>query len=166
MKPLSTSVNNEATESQFKSSEIGRIVLPYAFVGGILIILYFMLMRFTGYYQNTGLRSINYLILIPFTYYSIKAYISKGHGRSYLKGFLAGIISYLISYSLLSLFMMLYLAFADNQLMTYIYNSAYPELQLTPVGVGLLLIGEGIIAGLITSFLIMQNFKDDIRKAA
>lgn len=61
---------------------------------------------------------------------------------------------------------MLYLAFADHQLMTYIYNSAYPELQLTPVGVGLLLIGEGIIAGLITSFLIMQNFKDDIRKAA
>lgn len=166
MKPLSTFVNNEANETQLKSSEIGRIVLPYAFVGGILIILYFLLMRFTGYYQNTGLRSINYIILIPFTYLAIKAYISKGHGRSYLKGILAGIISYLISYSLLSLFMMLYLTFADPQLMAYIYNSAYPELQLNPVGVGALLIGEGMIAGLITSFLMMQNFKDDIRKAA
>ncbi|MBK6640770.1 MAG: DUF4199 domain-containing protein [Bacteroidia bacterium] len=165
MKPLSTSVN-ESTESNLKSSEIIRIVLPYAFVGGILIILYFLIMRFTGHYQITGLRSLNYLIMIPVIYFAIKAYISKAHDRSYLKGFLSGISTYLISYSLLSLFMILYLAFADPVLMTYLYNSAYPELQLTPVGVGALLIGEGIIAGLITSFLIMQNFKDDIRKAA
>ncbi len=163
MKPLTSSIENQ---EQSGTKAVSKIILPYAFIGGIIVILYFLVMRFAGFYQSTGLRAINYLLMAPVIYFAIKAYITKGVNRSYLLGIYSGILTYFIAYGLLSIFMLLYLSFADPQMMTYIHDASFPELQLNPLSVAGLLMGEGMVAGVITSYLLMQNFKDDIRKAA
>ncbi len=141
------------------------IAVPASIIGGIVLIIYFMLLKFGSYHLNTNLRWFNYLLLVPGVFYTLNRYVVAASGKTYLQAFLVSFISILGSIFILAIFMTIYL-YIDHPFMEQVYQSAFPELQLTPMSVFLLLIGEGVIGGLILSFVVLQFFKDRIHNAA
>jgi len=134
--------------------------------GGIILVLYFLIISMTGYNTITGLRFLNFILLVPLVVISLRRYIENATGKSYLEAFSVSFLTFVGSYVILSLFMILYLTAFDRDFLEYLQNSAAPELKLNAFGVAALLIGEGIVGGIISTFVILQFFKNRIRKFA
>lgn len=147
------------------ANRVARIAVPAAIAGGIVLIIYFLIVKALGYYLQTNLRWINYILMIPVSIYAVQKYISSSSGKTYLEAMVVSIIAYSGAYFVLGLFMFIYLSI-DVQLMNHLYQLALPELQLNPIGVLMLLIGEGVIGGAVISFIVLQFFKNQISKVA
>jgi len=147
------------------SNYITKISLPAGIVGGVLLIIYFLIIRSMGIHMQTNLRWVNFILIIPVVIYSLNKYVDYAHAKTYLKAFVVSWASSLIASLSLGIFMVVYL-FADAEFMNFLYEQAYPELQLTQLGIFALIMFEGLIGGVIISFVTLQFFKDRIRKVA
>lgn len=147
------------------SNRVVRIAVPAAIAGGIVLIIYFLIVKAMGYYLQTNLRWINYILMIPVSIYAVQKYISTTSGKTYLEALWISIIAYGGAYFVLGLFMFVYLSI-DVQFMNHLHQLALPELQLNPIGILMLLVGEGVIGGAVISFIVLQFFKDQIRNVA
>ena len=160
MKTISN--DNAITRRQSITASILRISVPGAMVGGILLILYFVIVKSLGYQLQTNLRWINYIIVLPVSAYSIIKYINTTTEKSYLSAMLHSIVSCLGSFVILALFMFIYL-FVDQTFMYQLHQLAYPELQINQLSIFILIIGEGILGSVLVSFIVLQFFKYRIR---
>lgn len=147
------------------SSYIYRIAFPAGLAGGLSLIVYFLIIKALGYYMQTNLRWVNFLIVIPVMIYAINKYVNTATSKTYLETLVVSAISCIAAYFVLGIFMVGYL-FYDTALMEYLYQSSLPELQLTQLSVFLIIMMEGIVGGIVLSFVFLQFFIDRIRKAA
>lgn len=153
------------TSQSSTSSYVFRIAVPSGIIGGVLLIIYFFIVRSLGYHMQTNLRWINFLLVIPVMIYVINKYIHVATSKTYLETLVVSAISCITAYFVLAIFMVGYL-FYDTSFMEYLYRSSLPELQLTQLGVFLIIMMEGIVGGIVLSFVFLQFFIDRIRKAA
>jgi hypothetical protein len=143
-----------------------RLAVPYILVGGSLLIIYFLILKAFGLHLITELRWFNFILLAPVIAKVSQKYISTSHGKSYLENFGLNFITFIGAFLILSIFMFFYLSFLDHQLMEVVRQSAFPELQLTPFNVCVLIMGEAVVAGVIISFATTQYYQYRIRKMA
>lgn len=155
----------ETYSNNATTNRVLRIAVPAAIAGGLVLIIYFLLVKAMGYYLQTNLRWINYILMIPVSIYAVQKYISTTSGKTYLEALWISIIAYGGAYFVLGLFMFVYLSI-DVQFMNHLHQLALPELQLNPIGILMLLVGEGVIGGAVISFIVLQFFKDQIRNVA
>jgi len=160
-------ISNETglTLNQSKTGRLLRVALPGALAGGILLIVYFLGVRAIGYHENTYLRWLNFVLIIPVSLFTINRYLKSGTGKTYLEALASSIFACLGSYSFLSLFTFVYLHI-DVAFMEMLYQKAFPELDLSPLSIVILLVFEGAVGSTIISFVLMQFYKDQMRNAA
>ena len=140
------------------------IALPAAAFGGALLISFFLLMSLLGYETMTGLRFLNFILLIPIIVNAIKNYVNTVHGKSYLEAFRVSVLSFAGSYVILAVFMFVYLMVIDPALMVYLNEHAVPNIKLNAFGVTALLLGEGLIGGVLLSYVTLQHYKDRLKR--
>ena len=148
------------------SYSVSAISLLGAVTGGIILVLYFLIIAMTGYHTTTGLRFLNFILLLPLIIISLRRYVENVTAKSYFDAFRISFMTFLGSYVILAFFMILYLTVIDADFMEFISVNMIPDSKLTVFGVAALIIGEGFIGGALVSFLIIQVFKNRIRRFA
>lgn len=124
---------------------------------------YFLLISLIGYEEMTGLRFLNFVLLIPVIIYALSTYVNTVHKKSYMEAFRVSVLSVMGSYAILALFMFIYLMVLNPDFLTYL-QASLPMLKLNAFGVAALLMGEGSIGAVVLTFVAMQHFKTRIRK--
>ncbi len=142
------------------------ISLPAAIAGGVILILYFLLLSMLGLQEVTPLRFLNFVLLIPVVIYSIRTYLNNFHNKSYLEAFRVSVLAFWGSYAILALFMIVYLLAINPAFMVYLQTVAIPGIKLNAFGAAALLIGEGIVGAIVLSFVILQFYKDKLKRVA
>ncbi len=163
MKTISN--ESEISLDQSRSRRIGKVALPGVLAGGVLLIVYYLIILAFGKHTNTDLRWINFVLIIPVLLLTIKRYLKSGTGKTYVEALMSSIVSGIGAYAILSLFMFIYLNI-DHKFMDMLYQQAYPELALNPLSIVLMLMFEGAVGSAIISFVLMQFYKDHMRNAA
>jgi|SRR5688572_23494044 len=139
------------------------ISLPSAILGGAMLITFFLLMSLMGYETTTGLRFLNFVILIPIIIYAQRSYLTHFHAKSYMEAFRVSMLAFWGSYAILAVFMFIYLMVIDPAFLTYLQKFAIPGIKLNSFGVTALLLGEGMIGAVLLSYVILQYFKARIK---
>lgn len=142
-----------------------RIAIPAGIIGGFALIVYFLIIRLLDLHLQTSLRWINFLLVIPVMIYALNKYINTATSKTYLEALVVSITSCITAYAILALFMVGYL-FYDSAFMEQLHQASLPELQLTYLSVFLLIMLEGVVGGVVLSFVMLQFFIEKIRKAA
>jgi len=142
------------------------ISLPAAAFGGAMLITFFLLVSLLGFETATGLRFLNFVLLIPVIIYSVRTYVNTMHQRSYLEAMRVSILSFIGSYAILALFMFFYLMVINPAFMDYLNQTVVPSTKLNPFGVFALLLGEGCVGAVILSYVVLQYYKDQLKRMA
>lgn len=142
------------------------IALPGAIAGGIILIVYFLLISMLGYQTSTPLRFLNFVLLIPVIIYSLKTYVKNVKGKSYLEAFKIAVFSFFGAYLILAVFMFFYLVVIDRELLVYLRTYVVPGVKLNAFGAAAMIIGEGAVGAVVLSFVVLQFFKDSLRRVA
>lgn len=142
------------------------ISLPAAIAGGVVLIIYFMLLSLFDLQGQTELRFINFVLLIPVVIYSIRTYMKNFHNKSYLEALRVSILAFWGSYAILAAFMIIYLLIINPSFMEYLQTYAVPGVKLNAFGAAALLIGEGSVGAVVLSFVTLQFFKDKLKRMA
>ncbi len=142
------------------------ISLPAAIAGGVTLILYFLLLSILGLQEVKPLRFLNFVFLIPVVIYCIRTYVNNFHNKSYLEAFRVSLLAFWGSYAILALFMIVYLLVINPAFMVYLQTYAVPGIKLNAFGAAALLIGEGSVGAVVISFVILQFYKDRLKRVA
>lgn len=119
-------------------------------------IIFFLVMKFLGLYENMALRFLNFIIHGTFVYLSVKAYHETKKGHEYLPTFMAGMRTTVIGVFGFVIFQYFYLALIDPEFMAYISENAIMGNRLTPVTTCIFLMVEGIAGGILFSYVSMR----------
>ena len=156
----SKTIQNTASSSRNPNY---AICIPASLMGGALLVTYFLLITLLGYEDVTGLRFINFILLIPVIIYALSTYVNTVHKKSYMEAFRVSVLSFMGSYAILAVFMFIYVMVLNPDFLTYL-QTKLPMLKLNAFGVMALLMGEGSIGAVVLTFVAMQHFKTRIRK--
>lgn len=138
----------------------GKIGLTTGLVvcGGL--ILFFFIMGAFDLLKIVELRSINFFILLAGILYSInKVKNLCGDNFDYFDGFSAGIFTALYSVVPFGIFVFIYLWKINPSFMEYIRENITYGNSLTPALATFAILVEGIVSGVVISFISMQYFK-------
>lgn len=119
-------------------------------------IIYFLVMKYLGLYENMALRFLNFLIHGTFVYLSVKAFHDSRKDHQYLPTFLTGMRTTLIGVVGYVIFQYFYLAMINPEFMVYISENAIMGNRLTPVTICIFLLVEGFAGGVLFSYLSMR----------
>jgi hypothetical protein len=96
---------------------ISKVGIRYGLITAVLLIIYGLVLQFTGLYTNQALTWISYLIIAVMVYLAHTAYKDGGDGyMSIGQGLGIGVLLSLVAGVLSSLFSFLYLKFVDDSM--------------------------------------------------
>jgi hypothetical protein len=143
---------------------IQRNSLAYGVATGIMFILFFLIMSLIGLIQHFELSILNIVILFLMTNNALRRSLKHSDRRlTFLEIFGLCIQVSMIAFAILALFMFFYLYFWNPAFMEYMKTNAPMGSYLSPAGVVIFLLIQGIGAAIILSFGLEQYYK---RKAA
>jgi len=134
-----------------------KLIYKYGIGTGLAMILYFMVMKFTGLIDITELRYLNLFIIMGGLYSYFKK--TAKENVDYLSAFSSGIYVSLITVITFVLFFMLYIDIIDPAFYDYIKENEPFGNSLDKTALGFMLIVEGMCSGFILTFVLMQHFK-------
>ena len=142
-------------------------ITKLSMIAGVLICLammaYFFIMKISGLVAIPELRLLNIVIMLIGTWLTIRHYNqrSKSHIQ-YFEGLSLGFATVQVAITVFAVFIGIYLYKIDPDLLVQIKAHA-PMMgkYLTPVSAVVSLLVEGMVSGLVISFIVMQYFKDD-----
>jgi hypothetical protein len=137
-----------------------KLIYKYGIGTGLAMILYFMLMKFTGLIDTTELRYLNLFIIMGGLYSYLKKTANKN--VDYLSAFSSGIFVSLIAVITFVLFFMIYIDIIDPAFYDYIKENEPFGNSLDKTALGFMLIVEGMCSGFILTFVLMQHFKSHL----
>ncbi len=140
-----------------------RLALITGFLICLAMIAYFLIMKLAGLVEIAELRLLNVFIMMGGCALAIRYYNATYNRHiQYLEGIMLSFLSINISAFIFAIFIFIYLSQLDPVLLDALKSNA-PVMgkYLTPFSAAFSLIVEGVIAGLIVSFVLMQYFKDD-----
>lgn len=143
-----------------KPNSIERISVRYGVLTALALILFFFFMKLIGLAHVYELRALNLIFLFTGVYLSIRAYHTghKAHA-SYLNGLGTGMLTSGIALAIFSTFVVIYLKVLDPAFMEYLKKDEYFGEYLNPFIAGAAIFLEGIMSGLLVSFILMQRYK-------
>lgn len=143
-------------------ASVFRFALPYGLAAGISYVLLFLLFSLVGLGDNPTLRVINFIILIPVVFFAIKKYKNfTDGGMNYLEGLGVGAIVSAVSFGILSVFVLVYLSLINPGFYNELVQNTQVGRYLTPSSASIWIFSEGITAGPIITFILMQYFKQN-----
>ncbi|MEJ8801945.1 DUF4199 domain-containing protein [Pontibacter sp. H249] len=145
-----------------------KIGLKYGLLTAAGLIGYFLLMSLLGLVHIIELRFLNGLIMAVGVSMAIRAYKIKKEGNiGYFSGFGVGTLTAIVSTTLFAALMLLYIKLAGDSLVEVLSAERYfgDRVQSTPgIVVFSVLMLEGVISGVLISFIAMQYFKQKSHK--
>jgi len=139
-----------------------KLIYKYGIGTGLAMILYFMVMKFTGLIDITELRYLNLFIIMGGLYSYFKK--TAKENVDYLSAFSSGIYVSLVTVITFVLFFMLYIDIIDPAFYDYIKENEPFGNSLDKSALGFMLIVEGMCSGFIVTFMLMQHFKSYLYK--
>ncbi|MCX2741488.1 DUF4199 domain-containing protein [Pontibacter anaerobius] len=140
-----------------------KIGLKYGLLTAAALIIYFFLMKLLGLVHVIELRFLNGLIMAVGVVLAIRAYRLVMDGQiSYFKGLGTGIITAVVGTVIFAAFMVVYVKTGGESLIEMLSAERYfgERVEATPgVVIFSVLFLEGIISGVMISFIAMQWFK-------
>jgi hypothetical protein len=140
-----------------------RVGIKYGLLTAAGLIGYFLLMTLLGLSHIVELRFLNGVIMAIGITMAIRAYKISVHGQiAYLQGFGVGTITAVVATTLFAALMVLYIKIAGEALINTLSTQQYlgDKVLSTPgVVVFIVLMLEGVISGVMISFIAMQWFK-------
>lgn len=137
--------------------------LYYGLYTGLGLIAYFLLMTFVDQAANIYLRILNFFIIAAGIYFLFKHLMTRnGRGFGYILGLGSGVFMSAVSIITFIVFLVLYVRFIDPSFMEVLESSQIwgHDLSLTDAAFGIGI--EGVISGVILSFMGMQWFKREV----
>ncbi|MFD2512596.1 DUF4199 domain-containing protein [Pontibacter locisalis] len=145
-----------------------RVGIKYGVLTAAGLIGYFVIMMLLGLTDVIELRFLNGVIMAIGVTLAIRAYKISVNGQiAYLQGFGVGTITAVVATTLFAALMVLYIKIAGEGLVSTLSTQRYlgERVMSTPgVVVFIVLMLEGVISGVMISFIAMQWFKRDEHK--
>lgn len=142
------------------TTSVWKVSFQYGLLAFLGYAIIFFICRLLGVADNTELRALNFLLLGFVSFLAIKSYKSATHNEmNYFEGLSIGFLTSVISFGVFGLFLWGYLALFDNQLLTEITNNSPEGMYPSHFHSGVMMISEGVGAGVIIGFILMMYFK-------
>jgi hypothetical protein len=135
-----------------------RVTIVTGIITGVLLVLFFLLVRGLSVSYVVELHLFNLLFIVAAVWISIHIQFRQS-GIGYLKGILEGFKTTLISSFILNFFLLIYLRFINPEYMLNMKSSEYLGEFMTPVIIAIVLFTEQVGAGIVIALLVMQLYK-------
>jgi len=139
-------------------------VIKYALLTALVLIIYFLIMDFTGLVRYSLLRFLNYPLIAIGVYLAAREIKHKNHPHqiSYLSGIGMGFMMVLLTSIIFSVFIAIYAIFIDSSFVNLVWNEPYyNNTAANGMAMGFYVFAETLITGLILNLIVMQFFKQD-----
>ncbi len=137
--------------------------MKYGLLTAAALIAYFLLMALLGLTHIVELRFLNGIILAVGVVLALRGYKVKEEGNvKYFKGLGTGIITSIVATVIFATFMLIYLKIAGEAFVELLTAEQYlgQRIEVTPgIVIFTVLMLEGLISGVMISFIAMQFFK-------
>lgn len=142
-----------------------RSAISYGLITGVLIILYWLFLRFTGLaFRLLDLRHLSLFIMFYLTYRCIKRISSlSGDHINHFAGFGVSMVLCAVAYGISSVFLFFYLQ-ADKTFMTFLNEHGPFGHFLNPMHVAFWELSEGLGMQVIFALIVMELYKALNRK--
>lgn len=148
---------------QTSSPSIEKIGFKTGVITFVALVTYFLTMKFFGLSQVLELRFFNFLIIAVGICYGINKFKREAHESDfYLKGWAQGVFIAVVSIVLFALFMSIYLAYFDEELMQHIRETTTMGFNAsTGLHVFFAVLMEGMASAVVITLGAMQYFKSE-----
>ncbi len=141
-------------------SETYRLALRFGVLMTLCLVGFFFLMKAFGLEHNLELRALNIIILSSFVYAALKTYKKQNNGQlPYLSGISIGVFTSAVGVVLFAALVFVYITFISPEFMVEIKNQEPFGEFLNPFIVSFTIVFEGMISGLLVSFISLQYLR-------
>ena len=139
-----------------------NIDLKVGLLTSLVLILYFLFMKSVNLIQVVELRALNFFILLGGVYVTFHLHRKQKHRNiEYFKGLVLGIFTVLYAVIPFSIFVFLYLWKIDPYLISTLQShTILIGVKITPEIAAESILIEGIVSGVIISFILMQYYRE------
>lgn len=127
--------------------------------GGLII--YFLIMKFSGLSHHVELRLLNLFILIGGVYFALKR-LKATHGKhlNYFRALVTGVATGAIGSLIFAAFLFFYMQF-DTEMMESIKQNEPMGRYLNPYMAAFIVALEGVFSGLLVTFILINYVETD-----
>jgi hypothetical protein len=139
--------------------------LKFGLLTCVALICFFLFMQFVDLIQIVELRCLNFLILLGGVNLAFLYYRRQGEANvEYFSGFFFGFYTALFAVIPFALFVFVYLWKIDPSLVVGLKsNSLFMGIEVTPEKAAITTMIEGIVSGVLISFILMQYYRSGFR---
>lgn len=139
-----------------------RIPENYGLRVGIGLIVFFLLMKFTGLLQHPELRVLNLFILVAGVYYALKKFKNTHEDHlNYFRALVTGVATSAVGAITFTAFLFVYLSFLDKDMMQYLIDNEPMGRFLNPYMASFIVALEGVFSGLLVTFILINYIETD-----
>ena len=138
---------------------VEKVALKYGLLTFLGLTIYFLLMRFAGLFQIIELRYLNGLFMVVAIWKALKFYKKNSQSElTYFEGLGLGTMTAVVAAVPFGLFVLFYLLI-DSDFMAFLVANEMFGQYLNPPVLGFLIAFEGLVSGVMISFILMQYLK-------
>jgi hypothetical protein len=128
--------------------------------GGLII--YFLIMKFSGLLHVVELRLLNVIILVAGVYFALKKFKETHEDHlNYFRALVTGVATGAIGSFGFAIFLFVYVSFLDTELMTFIIENEPMGRFLNPYIASFIVALEGVFSGLLVTFILINYIHTD-----
>ena len=153
------------------SLQTKRIDLYYGLLTAGGLVLYFLIMKFTGLVHVVELRVLNLFIMATGIYAVMRRFrlTDLNQQFNYMRAFFLGVSTAIFASILFALFFFIYVTFIDRELMTSIIEREPMGRFLNPYVASFVIAVEGVLSGILVTFMIINvknadEIEDEVKK--
>jgi len=126
------------------------------------LIVYFMIMKFSGLLYTTELRMANFIFLALGIYYALKKFkATHDDHMNYFRALVTGVATGAIGSIIFAAYFFLYVSFIDTEFMQYIVDNEPMGRFLNPYISAFIVALEGVFSGLLVTFILINYITTD-----
>lgn len=141
--------------------KLENVAIRYGLLVAAGLIAFFLVAKLLGIVYLLELRVLNLLFVVIGIFSAIRYYKKNNSSvMTYFEGLGIGMLTNLVAVVVFAAFMVLYLTIIDPALMVFIKENSVFGMYLNPFIASATIIIEGFGSGAISTFMIMQYFKN------
>src|SRR5688572_20286745 len=126
------------------------------------LILYFLIMKFSGMLHVVELRLFNLVILVAGIYFALKKFKQTHEDHlNYFRALVTGVVTGAIGSIGFAVFFWIYVSFLDTELMQFIIENEPMGRFLNPYISAFIVALEGVFSGLLVTFILINYITTD-----
>lgn len=128
--------------------------------GGLIV--FFLIMKFTGLLQHVELRALNLVILVAGIFFALKKFKNTHEDHlNYFRGLVTGVATAAVGAIGFTVFLFIYLSFLDKDMMQYLIDNEPMGRFLNPYMASFIVALEGVFSGLLVTFILINYVDTD-----